>query len=244
MIGVLWAYEGWQYAANSAGEALDPQRTMPRGFLIGSLALVATYLIANLAYLAALGPAEASRSTRVAAQATAAILGEGAGRAIAAAIIVSMFSAANGIALTLPRVFFVMARDGVFFRCLGEVHPRFGTPAFAVLALSGWSIVLAVTGTFERLITYVIFTGWIFYALVALAVFVFRRTRPDAPRPFRVPGYPWTPALFVAAAAALVVNTLMRQPLEALIGLGIVLLGAPAYLWWSRTNRRDGGPAG
>jgi APA family basic amino acid/polyamine antiporter len=175
----------------------------------------------------------------VAAEATAAILGDVAGRTIAAAIIISMFSAANGIALTLPRVFFVMARDGVFFRRLGEVHPRFGTPAHAVLALSAWAVILAVTGTFEQLITYVIFAGWIFYALVALAVFVFRRTRPDAPRPFRVPGYPWTPALFVVAALALVLNTLVRQPLEALLGLAIVLLGAPAYGWW-RTRR--GGP--
>lgn len=239
MIGVLWAYEGWQYAANSAGEALDPQRTMPRGFLIGTVALVAIYLLANLAYLAALGAAGTARSTRVAAEATAAILGDVAGRTIAAAIIISMFSAANGIALTLPRVFFVMARDGVFFRRLGEVHPRFGTPAHAVLALSGWAVVLAVTGTFEQLITYVIFAGWIFYALVALAVFVFRHTRPDAPRPFRVPGYPWTPALFVAAATALVLNTLVRQPLEALLGLGIVLLGAPAYGLW-RSGATEG----
>jgi APA family basic amino acid/polyamine antiporter len=222
---------------------------MPRGFLIGTLGLIGIYLLANLAYLAALGPARAAGSSRVAAEATAAILGDGAARAIAAAIIISMFSAANGIALTLPRVFFAMARDGVFIQRLGDVHPRFGTPALAVVALSAWAVVLAVTGTFEQLITYVIFAGWIFYALVAAAVFVFRRTRPDAPRPFRVPGYPWTPALFVAAAAALVLNTLVRQPREALLGLGIVLLGAPAYAWWSRRrgagprDARDDGPA-
>jgi APA family basic amino acid/polyamine antiporter len=243
MIPVLWAYEGWQYAANSAGEALEPQRTMPRGFLIGAVALIAIYLLANLAYLAALGPAAAAGSSRVAAEATAAIMGDAAGLAIAAAIIVSMFSAANGIALTLPRVYFVMARDGLFFRRLGDVHPRFGTPAFAVLALCGWAAVLAVTGTFERLITYVIFSGWIFYALVALAVFVFRRKQPDAARPFRVPGYPWTPALFVLAALAIVVNTLVRQPVEALLGLAIVLLGVPAYAAWRTAGPHPQSPS-
>ena len=179
MIGVLWAYEGWQYAANSAGEARDPQRSLPRGFVICAAALIAIDLLANVAYLAALGPAIAARSSRVAAEATATILGDRAGRMIAAAIIRSMFSAANGLVLTIPRVFFVMARDGVFFARLGEVHPRFGTPAFAVIAQSAWAVALAVTGTFQQLLTYVVFAGWIFYALAAASVFVFRRTRPD-----------------------------------------------------------------
>jgi APA family basic amino acid/polyamine antiporter len=244
MIGVLWAYEGWQYAANSAGEARDPQRTMPVGFLIGTVALIAIYLLANLAYLAALGPTAAARSPRIAAEATATILGDGAGKVIAAAIIVSMFSAANGLALTVPRVFFVMARDRVFFRQLGEIHPRFGTPALAVIAHSAWAAVLAVTGTFEQLFTYVIFAGWIFYALAAASLLVFRRTRPDAPRPYRVPWYPWTPILFMVAASALVLNTLVRQPLEALLGLGIVLLGAPAYAVWRRGRDGRVGPRG
>lgn len=234
MVAVLWAFEGWQYVANSAGEAVNPQRTMPWGLVIGTAALVTIYLLANVAYIAALGPVAAARSDRVAAEATATILGTGAGKIIAAVIIVSMFSAANGLVLTIPRAFFVMARDGVFFRRLAEVHPRFGTPALAVIAQSAWAIVLAVTGTFEQLFTYVIFAGWIFYALTAMSVFVFRRTRPEAVRPFRVPGYPWTPVLFVAAALALVVNTLIRQPFEALVGLGIVMLGTPVFAWWRR----------
>jgi APA family basic amino acid/polyamine antiporter len=157
-------------------------------------------------------------------------------------ILVSIFSAANGLMLTAPRVYYAMARDGVFFKRLAEVSPRFGTPAFAIVAIGAWSAVLAASGTFEQLLTYVVFTGWIFYALGALSVFVYRRTQPNAPRPYRVPGYPITPALFVASAALLVFDTMRTQPLRALIGLGTVLIGTPAYYIWCRTARRSAIP--
>jgi basic amino acid/polyamine antiporter, APA family len=130
-----------------------------------------------------------------------------------------------------------MASDGLFFRRLSEVHPRFGTPALAIAATALWSMLLAATGTFEQLLTYVVFTAWIFYGLGALSVFVFRRTRPDVPRPFRVPGYPWTPALFVAAACGIVVSTLVGQPARAAVGLIVVLTGLPAYLIWRNGSR-------
>jgi APA family basic amino acid/polyamine antiporter len=126
-----------------------------------------------------------------------------------------------------------MARDGVFFRKLAEVHPRFGTPVFAVLASSAWAMLLTF-GTFEQLLTYVVFASWLFAALAAASVFVLRRRRPDAPRPFRVPGYPLTPALFIAAAVTIVVNTFVARPLQAVAGIGIVLLGTPVYLFWKR----------
>jgi APA family basic amino acid/polyamine antiporter len=151
-----------------------------------------------------------------------------------------MFSAANGLTLTAPRAFFAMARDGLFFRRLGEVHPRFGTPAIAIIASSLWAMVLALSGTFEHLLTYVVFSGWIFYALGALSIFVFRRTRAAADRPFRVPGYPVTPILFVASAAAIVVNTLISRPGSSMIGLTVVLLGTPAYFFWKRRRTVPG----
>ncbi|HUF24258.1 MAG TPA: amino acid permease [Vicinamibacterales bacterium] len=232
MIGVLWAYEGWQYVTFSAGEAKDPQRNFPRAMFIGTAALIGIYLVANIAYVAALGPEAVATSTRVASDAVGAVLGPGAAMLIAAAILVSIFSAANGLTLTAPRVYFAMARDGLFFSRLAEVHPRFGTPAFAIAASALWAIVLATTGTFEQLLTYVVFTGWIFYALGAMSIFVYRRRQPDGPRPFSVPGYPVTPALFVLAAAALVLNTVFAQPDRALAGIAIVLLGVPAYLFW------------
>ncbi len=127
-----------------------------------------------------------------------------------------------------------MAQDRIFFRALAEVHPRFGTPALAVVASAAWAALLALSGTFEQLFTYVVFASWIFAALAAARVFVLRRRWPDAPRPFRVPGYPFTPALFIAAAVAVVVNTVVARPVQALIGLGIVATGVPAYFAWRR----------
>jgi len=238
MIGVLWAYEGWQYVTFSAGETLDPQRTFPRGIVAGTALVIGIYLLANVAYVAALGAAAASRSDRVAADAVTAVMGPAAGKLIAAVILVSMFSAANGITLTAPRMYYAMGRDGVFFAKLGEVHPRFGTPAFAIVASSAWAVALAATGTFEQLLTYVVFVGWIFYALGALAIFAYRRREPLLPRPFRTPGYPVTPLLFVLSAAAIVANTIVTQPARAAVGIGIVLAGVPVfYLWRARRSR-------
>ena len=234
MIGVLWAYEGWQYATFSAGETRDAQRTFPRAIIAGTAVLIAIYLLANVAYVAAIGPAAVQTSSRVAADSVTALYGATAGKLIAAVILVSMFSAANGLTLTSPRLYFAMARDGVFFRRLAEVHPRFRTPAVAIIAGSAWAAVLAATGTFEQLLTYVVFSGWIFYGLGAMSIFVYRRRSPDMPRPFRVPGYPLTPVLFVAASAAIVLNTLFTQPGRALVGLGVVLTGVPVYLVWKK----------
>jgi basic amino acid/polyamine antiporter, APA family len=232
MIGVLWAYEGWQFVSYSAGETKNAQRNFPLGLVLGTGALLGIYLIANLGYLAALGPAGVASSDRLAATAVATVVGPTPAKLVAVVILVSIFSAANGIMLTSPRVYYAMASDGLFFRRMAEVHPRFKTPAFAVVAGAVWSAALAATGTFEQLLTYVVFVGWIFYALAAASVFVYRRRMPDAVRPYRVPGYPLTPLLFIAAAAALVVNTMVTQPARAAVGLGIALLGAPAYLAW------------
>ncbi len=237
IVGVLWAYEGWHYVSFSTGETIDPQRTFVRAITLGTLALIGIYLFANVAYLCALGPARAAQSGRIAAESVTVIFGPTAGNLIALAILVSMFSAANGVTLTATRAYYAMANDGVFFRKLGEVHPRFKTPAVAVVWSSIWAILLAVTGTFEQLLTYVVFAGWIFYALGAAAVFVFRKTHPTAERPFRVPLYPLTPLLFVLASAAIVLNTLVTQPERGFVGLGIILVGAPAYMMWSSRSR-------
>jgi APA family basic amino acid/polyamine antiporter len=239
MIGVLWAYEGWQYVTFSAGETRNPQRTFPLAITVATAALVGLYLLVNLAYLAALGPIAASHSEKIAADAASVVLGPAAGMVVGALILISIFSAANGLILTAPRVYFAMARDGVFFRRLAIISPRFGTPAFAIIATALWAAVLAVSGTFEQLLTFVVFTGWIFYALGALSVFVYRRRLPNAHRPFRVPGYPVTPVLFVLSAAGLVLNTVVTQPLRAATGIGVVLIGTPAFFVWRARSRRD-----
>jgi APA family basic amino acid/polyamine antiporter len=235
MIGVLWAYEGWQYVTFSAGETVDPQRTFGRGIVVGTMILIAVYVFANVGYFAALGIDGVAASDRVASDAATAVLGPWAGRALAAVILVSIFSAANGLTLTLPRLFFAMAQDGLFFARLARVHPRFGTPAAAIVGTALWSAVLVLSGTFEQLLTYVVFMSWLWFALAALAIFAYRRREPDAPRPFRTPGYPLTPVLFVVAALGIVVNTVFAQPVQSLIGLGITAAGVGAYAWWSRT---------
>ncbi|PYO37573.1 MAG: amino acid transporter [Gemmatimonadetes bacterium] len=238
LIGVLWAYEGWQYVTFSAGETVDPQRTFPRGIVVGTALLIGIYLLANVGYIAALGPGGVVASKRVAADAAGSLFGVGLGTIVTLPILVSIFGAANGLVLTTPRLFYAMARDGLFFRRLAEVHPRFGTPAVAVGVSAAWAAVLAASGTFEQLYRFVVFTSWIFFALGAAAVFVYRRRFPDAPRPFRTPGYPVTPALFILAAAAIVANTLAAQPRQALVGLGIVATGVPAFAVWKRFSGR------
>jgi APA family basic amino acid/polyamine antiporter len=239
MIGVLWAYEGWQYVTFSAGETRDPQRVFPRAITFATAALVVIYLLANFGYLVALGPVAAMKSETVAADAVGTVLGAVAGKVVGALILVSIFSATNGLFLTSPRMYFAMARDGVFFKRLADIHPRFETPAFAIIAIAAWSALLAATGTFQQLLTYVVFTGWAFYGLGALSIFALRRRFPDAPRPFRVPGYPITPVLFVASAAALVLNTIITQPTRAAAGIAVVLLGTPAFYLWRRARSRD-----
>jgi APA family basic amino acid/polyamine antiporter len=239
MIGVLWAYEGWQYVTFSAGETINAPRNFPRAFLIGSAVLIGIYLLANLAYLAALGPLKAQETNSVAAAAVATVVGPSASKLVAVAILISIFSATNGLTLTAPRVYYAMAKDGIFFQQLARVHPRFRTPAFAVLAASAWAILLAATGTFEQLLTYVVFTGWLFYALGAASIFTYRRSAQNTGSSYRVPGYPWTPLLFIVAAAALVVNTIITQIGRAAVGLGIVVMGIPVYFIWSRLSARS-----
>jgi APA family basic amino acid/polyamine antiporter len=234
MIGVLWAYEGWQYVTFSAGETTDPQRTFGRGIVVGTLILIGVYVFANIGYLAALGIDGVANSTRVASDAAGAVLGSWAAWVLAVVILISIFSASNGLTLTLPRLFFAMSRDRLFFAKLAEVHPRFATPAAAIVVTAIWSSVLVLSGTFETLLTYVVFMSWVWFALAALSIFWYRRNQPDLPRPFRTPGYPITPILFVLSALVIVANTVVSQPRQSLIGLGITVLGLPAYLFWRR----------
>jgi APA family basic amino acid/polyamine antiporter len=234
LVATLWAYEGWQYVTCSAGEARDPQRIFPLGIVIGTAGVVTLYLLANVAYVSALGPVAVAHSDRVAADAVTAAFGSTAGVAMVVVVEIAVCSALNSVILTSPRVFYAMARDGLFFKRLADVHARFGTPAFAIVAGALWAMVLAVSGTYVQLLTYVIGTGWAFYGLGALTIFWYRRYRPDAVRPFRVPGYPVTPALFVLAALVVVIDVIITQPAEAAKGLGIALLGAPAYFLWRK----------
>jgi APA family basic amino acid/polyamine antiporter len=237
LIAVLWAYEGWQYLTFLAGETVEPQRNFPRGIAMGTAGLILIYLLAAIAYVAGIGPEAVAASDRVAADAVGAVFGAGWGKAIAAAINGSMLSAAQANRLMSARVYYAMSRDGLFFKAMGRLHPRYGTPAFALGAAGVWAAVLAASGTFETLLRYVVFVGWVFYSLAALAVVVLRRTRPDAPRPYRVPGYPVTPIVFVLAGLAIVGNTIATNPRQAAIGLGATALAVPVYFGWRALRR-------
>ncbi|MGB2625775.1 MAG: amino acid permease [Candidatus Acidiferrum sp.] len=244
MITVLWSYEGWQFGTYSAGEVIDPQKSFPRAFLFGSVALMGLYLFAVIAYLVALGPAAAASTDTIAAAAATHVLGKWAGKFVALTILISTFSATNSVMLTAPRVFFAMANDNLFFRKLAEVHPRFGTPAAAVIALGIWSAVLAAFGGFVMLASGAIFIGWIFYGLGAAAIFPIRRANRGKALPYRVPGYPVTPLLFVLVALAIVCNPIyaaIRDPGQftyLLVSIALLLLGVPAYFFWSRRHNK------
>jgi basic amino acid/polyamine antiporter, APA family len=248
MIGVLWAYEGWQYVTFSAGEVIEPKRNYPRALFVGTAILIGIYLFANIGYLAALGPQGVADSKSVAAESLIAVVNPTAARLIAVAILVSVFSAANSNLLTCPRVYYAMANDRMFFLKLAEVHPRFGTPSFAIIAGSIWAVLLSLAGTFNELLTYVVFSGWIFYGLAACTIFVYRRRIPDTERSYNVPGYPWTPLLFIIAAVILVANTLVDNlrdnPEKTLEALGIIVIGIPAYFIWRwRSGAAPAAPA-
>lgn len=251
MITVLWAYEGWQFGTYSAGEVMNPQKSFPRAFLVGSLLLAGLYVFAVIAYLVAIGPAAATASDTIAAAAAKAVLGSWAGKIVAATILISTFSSTNSIMLTAPRVFFAMAKDDLFFKKLAEVHPRFGTPAVAVLVLGIWSCVLALAGGFAVLTSGAIFIGWIFYGLGAAAIFPIRRANstrrseqreggPGKSLPYRVPFYPFAPLVFVLAAAAIVGNAIYAAFVDPhqfryiLVSIALMLAGLPGYLFWSR----------
>jgi len=244
MITVLWSYEGWQFGTYTAGEVQNPQKSFPRAFLVGSLLLAGLYLFAVIAYLVALGPTAATASDTIASTAAKTVLGPWAGILVAATILVSTFSSTNSVLLTAPRVFFAMANDNLFFAKLADIHPRFGTPAAAILVLGVWSSILALAGGFEKLTSGAILIGWIFYGLAAAAIFPLRSASRGRALPYRVPGYPVTPLLFVLAAVAIVGNAVYRAVADPrqfnhlLVAIGLMLLGLPGYFFWTRHTAR------
>jgi APA family basic amino acid/polyamine antiporter len=235
----LWAYKGWEAVTFSSGEIRNPQRNVPLGLLAGTAVVIVLYIATNLAYLYVFPAGQIARSSRIAADVMNAAIGPVGASLIAGVILCSITGAANGNLLTAPRVFFAMARDGVFFRRFADLHPRLLTPHVSILATGAWAAVLSVTGTFEQLATYVIFGQWIFFGLTVGAVLILRAKRPDLPRPYRTWGYPVTPVVFILAALYISVSTLITQPLNAAAGLAIILAGVPAFLYWNQRRRTD-----
>lgn len=229
MVGVLWAYEGWHNFSFVAGETTRPDRNIPLSLLLGTGICMALYLAATVGYLYVLPFESVVASRRVAADAMQAALGATGGTLISLLILLSVTGAANGMTLSGPRAYYAMARDGLFFDAVRRIHSQYGTPIAAILMQAVWASVLAVSGRYDQLFTYVIFAAWAFYGLTVAGVIVLRRKHPEWPRPYRAWGYPVVPALFSLAAFAIVVGTLVTNPRASAFGLGIVLLGVPVY---------------
>jgi APA family basic amino acid/polyamine antiporter len=238
LIGVLWSYGGWQHASFVAGEARDARRTIPRAMVIGAVVVSVVYLLTNLAYLLLLPVGEIAASQSIAADAVSTVIPYG-GMLIALMIAVSTFGTLGIYTLSAPRIYYAMARDGLFFKKLAYVHPRFHTPVYAILVQSAWAVVLLLFwGTFEDLITYVVFTDWVFFGLTAVGIFIFRRTRKDLPRPYRTIGYPVVPLIFITITFLFVANALIAKPLHAWAGLILMAASLPIYFTFKRRAAR------
>ncbi len=232
MIAALWTFDGWYGLTFSAGEMRDPARNLPLGLVGGTAAVTAIYLLLNWVYLRALPAAEMGEHPRIAEAAARALFGDRGAQLLTAAVLVSSLGCLAATILYAARIYLPMAQDGLFFRSLAEVDPRYRTPARCLIWQGVWSVALTLSGKYDQLYTYVIFVATLMHVATGLAVFVLRHKRPDAPRPYRVWGYPAVPALFVLASAVLVANTLRERPVESLWGLGILALGLPAYFYW------------
>ena len=229
LVSVLWAYDGFADLSFAAGEVTSPQRTMPRALIVGTLAIVAIYLLANVAYLYVLPLQTLASSSLVAADTLGVIFGRPGVAIVSVLVMVSTFGTLNGIMLSSPRIFFAMADDGLLFRRIAAVHPRFGTPYVAVLLAGTLGVALALMRTFEQLTETFVLATWPFHLLTIAALYRLRRTRPDLPRPYKVMGYPMVPAVFAGASLYLMVNALLAHPVETGVLFALILIAAPIY---------------
>ena len=238
LVAALWAYKGFETSTFNSGETKNPSRTLPIGLIAGCGLVTFLYILANVAYLYAVPAGAMAKSDRIAADAMNAAIGPVGASVVAFVILFSILGAANGHVLTGPRVYYAMAKDGLFFRKMASVHPKFHTPYVSILVVGAWSILLSLSGTFEQLLRYAVFGNWIFMGLAAAAVFILRRKRPDLPRPYKTLGYPVTPAVFLLAAVFVVGSALVGAFHDSSRGLIIIALGVPAYLYWNRKRAK------
>src|SRR5262249_28917649 len=226
---------GWHVVTYTAEETVQPERTIPRALALGIVIVTSCYVALNAVYFYVLPLERVEKSTRVAADVATTLLGPTGGAAISGLVMFSVFGGMTGSMLAAPRVYFAMARDGMIFRWMGDIHPRFRTPHRAIVLQAIWASVLVWSGTYRQLFTRVIFTEWIFFALMAGGIFLLRR-RPGYAPPDRVWGYPWVPIAVVVAPIAIVLNPLLAFPVDSAAGLGLVAAGIPVYYIWCRPH--------
>ena len=234
--GAFWAYDGWNNLTFVSGEIKQSNRNVPLGLLWGTVIVVVVYMLINVAYLYVLPIEEMANSPLVAATASELVFGKYGASIIAIAVIISTFGALNGNILSTARVCFAMSRNNMFIKSLDKIHPKFATPHTSLVAQGIWSCVLVLSGTFDTITDYVMFASWLFYMLGALGVIVLRKKMPDAVRPYKVWGYPYTPILFVAFSFLFLVNTIVSDLSNAAMGTILIVLGLPFYFWKIRKN--------
>jgi basic amino acid/polyamine antiporter, APA family len=239
LIAVFWAYDGWVYITWVAGEVKDPRRNVPLAMVLGVLAVGIIYVAMNVTYVYAMPLSEVATHETIAHAAAAVLFSPRAAVWLSLMIAISCFSAAATCTLSGARVYLAMAQDGVFFKRMAEIHPKWRTPAFSLIGQGVWAAALTLSGRYDQLYTYVIYGMVLSYTLTVIALFWLRWKRPDIPRPYRCTGYPWLPAIYVLIGAAWTLNTIITRPNEAFLGTAIVLIGVPGYLYWKRSNRKS-----
>lgn len=239
LIAVFWVYDGWVYITWVAGEVKEPERNVPRSLILSVLIVGALVVGANILYLYAMPLDVMSQESTVAEAAAQRLFFPAAGRLLGMLVAVSAFGAAAACVMSGARVYYAMAKDGLFFKKLAEVHPRWRTPVFSLVLQCVWSCALVLLGRYNDLFTYAMFISVIAYAAAASTIFVLRRTRPDLPRDYKCPGYPWIPILYCVICGVWAVNTFWERPVQALGGIGIMLIGTPAYFYWRNLKRKE-----
>ena len=236
MVAVLWTFDGWIFVTYVAGEVKNPERNIPLSLIFCMVIVVSVYIALNTVLVYVLGFDQMIGSELVMADAASKFIG-GKGAAIVTIIIlISLIGANNGFILTSARINYAMARDNRFFKQAAFIHPKFQSPANALIIQCIWACILTFSGTFNQLITYIIFASWIFYGMSAGAVIILRKKKPDMDRPYKTPFYPWIPIIFILFAIFLTVNTILEAPRDAAIGTGIILAGLPLYYYWKKSD--------
>jgi len=237
MVPVLFAYGGWQTSNFIAGEIRSPEKNLPRGLLIGVVGVVLLYIAVNIVSLRALGADGLAASQTPASEVMRAALGDKGAVIIALGIAISTFGFLSQGILTAPRVYYAMANDGLFFKSVAKLHPRTRVPVVAIILQGLCAIIVALSGSYEQILSYVVSDDFIFFGLTASCIFVFRRRDPAGSKAFSMPGHPYTTALFVAVCALVVINTVYTYPVNTLIGVAILLTGIPVYYYWTSQHR-------
>ena len=236
MVSVLWTFDGWIFITYVAGEVKNPGRNIPLSLIFCMLIVISIYLLLNYVLIFTLGFTGMNGSDLVVSDAASVFLGNKGAAIVTLIILISLIGANNGQVLTSARINYAMAKNKLFFYQASQIHPRFKSPSNALIIQCVWASLLTFTGTFNQLITYIIFASWIFYGMSAGAVIILRNKKPDMERPYKTPLYPWIPITFILFAIFLTINTIMEAPRDAAIGAGIILAGLPMYYYWKKNG--------